>query len=144
MTAQSVKSNQEHLLIVEDDAGRKGITLKAASYTIGRGQNSDIQLASQFVSRHHATLLRKLGADGTPYYRIVDGDGQGKTSVNGLLINGHKKEAHDLKHGDEVVFGPQVFAIYQLRQCDVFPMASSEDPYDITLIDPAMMLEGED
>lgn len=144
MTVKPAQPYHEHLLIIEDDRGRKGISLKEASYTIGRGQNCDIRLSSQFVSRHHATLLRRLRPDGTSYYRIVDGDGQGKTSVNGLLINGRKEDAHDLKHGDEVVFGPQVFAIYQLRQRDVFPTVPPDDPYDITLIDPAMMFEGED
>ncbi|MDY7013258.1 MAG: FHA domain-containing protein [Cyanobacteriota bacterium] len=144
MTVKPARVHQDHLLIIEDDKGRRSLSLKEASYTIGRGQNSDIRLSSQFVSRHHATLLRRLEADGTSYYRIVDGDGQGKNSVNGLLINGEKKEAQDLKHGDEIVFGPQVFAIYKLQQRDIFPTVPPDDPYDITLIDPAMMLEGEE
>ncbi|MEC4806647.1 MAG: FHA domain-containing protein [Jaaginema sp. PMC 1080.18] len=143
MAAKSAQPQQEHLLIIEDDKGRKGISLKEASYSIGRDQNSDIRLSSQFVSRRHATLLRRLREDGSSFYSIVDGDGEGKTSVNGLLINGRKLESHDLRHGDEVVFGPQVFAIYQLRERDVFPTIPPDDPYDITLIDPAMMF-GED
>ena len=66
---------------------------------------------------------------------------EGKRSVNGLLINQAKikQESHDLQDGDEIVFGPQVFAIYQYRQRDKFPTLPSNDPFDITLIDPAMM-----
>jgi len=144
MAAKSAQPYQEHYLIIEDDKGRKGISLKEASYSIGRDQNCDIRLSSQFVSRRHATLFRRLRDDGSSYYRIVDGDGQGRTSVNGLLINGRKLETQDLKHGDEIVFGPQVFAIYQLRERDVFPTIPPDDPYDITLIDPAMMFDDGD
>lgn len=141
MAAKSAQPYQEHYLIIEDDKGRKGISLKEASYSIGRDQSCDIRLSSQFVSRRHATLFRRLREDGSSHYRIMDGDGKGKTSVNGLLINGRKLESHDLRHGDEIVFGPQVFAIYQLRERDVFPTIPPDDPYDITLIDPAMMFD---
>ncbi|MBE9114895.1 FHA domain-containing protein [Lusitaniella coriacea LEGE 07157] len=141
MAARPAKSDLEHYLIVEDDRGRKGISLKEASYRIGREKNSDIHLSSQFVSRRHATLNRRVREDGTSYYQIVDGDGEGRTSVNGLLINGRKLESHNLKHGDEIVFGPQVFAIYQLKERDLFPTVPPDDPFDITLIDPGMMMD---
>ena len=62
-----------------------------------------------------------------------------KTSVNGLLINGKKVRYHDLKHGDKVIFGPQVEAVYEYREYDIFPTIPPDDPYDITLIDPAMI-----
>lgn len=141
MAAKTAKPHQEHLLIIEDDKGRRSVPLIEASYSIGRDQNCDIRLSSQFVSRRHAILNRRLRPDGTSYYQIMDGDENGKPSVNGLLINGRKAPTHDLVHGDEVVFGPQVFAIYQARQRDVFPNnAAVDDPFDITLIDPAMMM----
>lgn len=94
-------------------------------------------LQSQFVSRHHATLVRRLREDGSYYYRIIDGDSEGKVSVNGLLIEGRKVRFHDLKDGDKVIFGPQVHAIYQYRQYDIFPTIPPDDPFDITLIDPS-------
>ncbi len=143
MSATNPQTELDHLLIVEDDKGRKEIILKEASYSIGREQKCDVRLHSLFVSRRHATLLRKLRGDGSSYYQIADGDAKGKSSANGLLINGRKIERrllHDLKHGDEIVFGPQVFAIYQLRRRDPNP-TEPPDPYDITLIDPAMMLD---
>ena len=141
MAEKSASPQREHFLIIEDDKGRQEILLREPTYTLGRSQDCGIRLRSQFVSRHHATLYRRIREDGSSYYRIVDGDLKGKRSVNGLLINGTKikKDSHDLQDKDEIVFGPQVFAIYQYRQRDKFPTLPSNDPFDITLIDPAMM-----
>lgn len=144
MTEQTVRPQKEHFLVVEDDKGRQEIILTAPCYSLGRSPDCDIRLRSQFVSRYHATLLRCVKVDGESYYRIVDGDSQGRLSSNGLLVNGRKMSSCDLKHGDEVVFGPQVFAIYQYRQRDNFPTQPGNDPFDITLIDPAMMDTDED
>jgi pSer/pThr/pTyr-binding forkhead associated (FHA) protein len=144
MIDKSVKPQKEHFFIVEDGKGRTQFLLTEASYSIGRAIDCDICLRSQFVSRHHATLLRQTDGEGHTYYRIVDGDGTGRSSANGLLINGKKSLAHDLVNQDEVVFGPQVFALYHYRQRDKFPTMPSNDPFDITLIDPAMMIDEED
>ena len=138
MTAKPVKHREEHILIVTDGKGHREIHLENNTYSIGRGAQCSIMLQSQFVSRHHATLIKREEEDGN-YYRIIDGDSEGKTSVNGLLINGKKVRFHDLKHGDKVIFGPQVEAAYEYREYDVFPTIPPDDPYDITLIDPAMI-----
>jgi pSer/pThr/pTyr-binding forkhead associated (FHA) protein len=140
MAAKPAQTHKDHLLIIEDDKGRQEVILSKSTYTIGRDQKCDIRLHSQFVSRLHATLLMYSQEDGTSYYRIIDGDTKGKVSANGLLINGRKLSSYNLKQGDEVIFGPQVFAIYQYRQRDRFPTSPPEDPFDITLIDPAMMV----
>ncbi|MEL4898635.1 FHA domain-containing protein [Crocosphaera sp. Alani8] len=146
MAEKSVLPQREHFLIIEDDKGRQEVLLREPTYSMGRSQHCDIRLRSQFVSRHHATLYRRIGEDGSSYYRIVDGDFQGKRSVNGLLINQAKikQDSHDLQDGDEIVFGPQVFAIYQHRQRDKFPTLPNNDPFDITLIDPSMIDYDED
>lgn len=134
----AVPQEHNHLLIVEDDKGRKEVVLKAPVYSIGRDQQCDIRLVSHFVSRRHATLVRLPRQDGTHYYRIVDGDAKGKGSSNGLLINGRRLAAHDLENEDEIVFGPQVRAkYYQLRR-DTQP-SGPLDPFDITLINPSML-----
>ncbi|PLZ15702.1 hypothetical protein CBP17_01285, partial [Fischerella thermalis WC114] len=79
------------------------------------------------------------------YYRIVDGDAKGKPSSNGLMINGRKLAAHDLKNEDEVVFGPQVRAIYYLLKRDTMPPGQADvSEYDITLINPGMTDDLED
>lgn len=139
MSAKTSQPEHEHILIVEDDNGRKEIVLKETSYSIGREKKCDIRLHSQFVSRRHATLFRQKSDNGKVYYQIYDGDGEGRPSSNGLLINGRKIPSHELKHKDEVVFGPKVFAIYQIRRRD--PNPTDPDPFDITLIDPGMMEE---
>ncbi len=130
--------NQNHLLIIEDEQGRKEFVLDGPVYSIGRDSRCDIRLISQFVSRRHATLVRLPQEDGSSYYRIVDGDAKGKPSANGLLINGRKLQAHDLDDEDEIVFGPRVRAIYYLLKRDIIP-SGPLDEYDVTLIGPNMM-----
>jgi pSer/pThr/pTyr-binding forkhead associated (FHA) protein len=132
-----------NILIVEDSKGRREIVLDGSVYSIGRDPKCDIRLSSQFVSRHHATLVQLPKDDDTFYYRIVDGNLKGKPSANGMLINGRKLLAHDLRNEDEIVFGPQARAIYYQLKRDsqsTFP----PDEFDITLISPNMVEEGED
>ncbi len=135
-----------HRLIIEDDKGRREFTLNNPVYSIGRDPKCDIRLVSQFVSRRHATLVQLPHEDGigtTHYYRIVDGNLKGKPSANGLLINGRKLQAHNLQDEDEVVFGPQVRAIYYLFNQD--PISTiPPDEFDITLISPNMVGDPED
>ena len=138
MTARPVKHREEHILIVTDGKGHREIRLQDQSYSMGRSIHCNILLQSQFVSRYHATLVRRKEEDHY-YYRIIDGDSEGNNSVNGLLVNGKKVRFHDLKHGDKVVFGPQVEAVYEYREYDIFPTIPPDDPFDITLIDPAMI-----
>lgn len=101
-----------HVLIVQDDRGRHRFVLDRELYSIGRDHDCDIRLFSQFVSRHHATLMRVEGEDGHDAYRIVDGNLKGKLSSNGLLINGQKHQSYELQNEEEIVFGPNVKAIY--------------------------------
>lgn len=143
MGSKPAKHREEHVLIVSDGKGQKEIILTAPMYSLGRAHKCDIRLHSQFASRHHATLVKRLQPDGEFCYRIIDGDSEGKVSVNGILVNNQKVLFHDLQDGDKVIFGPQVSAIYQHRQYDVFPTIPPDDPFDITLIDPAM-IQGED
>ncbi|KGF71930.1 phosphopeptide-binding protein [Neosynechococcus sphagnicola sy1] len=139
----SSEAHQNHLLIIEDDKGRREFILDSPTYSIGRDAKCDIRLVSQFVSRRHATLVQLPQEDGSYYYRIVDGSLDGKPSANGLLVNGRKMQVYDLKNEDEVVFGPQVRAIYYLLRRDaVFTIPPDE--FDITLISPNMVGYPED
>jgi pSer/pThr/pTyr-binding forkhead associated (FHA) protein len=133
-------TNETHLLIIEDNEGRKEFTLENPVYSIGRDRYCNIRLFSQFVSRHHATLVRLAHPSNRQryYYRIVDGNSQGKPSSNGLMIHGRKTPAHDLCNEDEVIFAPQVRAIYYLLQNTQIFSSTDAIEYDITLINPAM------
>ncbi len=142
-SSMAAQSNQNHLLIIEDEKGRKEFPLEDAVYSIGRDPSCDVRLFSQFVSRQHATLVRRQREDGSHYYRIVDGNLKGKRSANGLLINGRKLQAHDLENEDEIVFGPQVSAKYYLLKQDVNP-TGPPDEFDITLISPGMVDDPEE
>ncbi|NWF61620.1 MAG: FHA domain-containing protein [Fischerella sp.] len=146
--SMAVETHESHILIVEDDQGRKEFTLERPLYSIGRDRECDIRLVSQFVSRRHATLVRLPRNDNGNdryYYRIVDGDAKGKPSSNGLMINGRKIAAHDLKNEDEIVFGPQVRAIYYLLKRETIPPGQTDaSEYDITLINPGMTEDLED
>ena len=95
-----------HRLIVEDDKGRKEYRLEDSIYSIGRDQRADIRVFSRFVNRQQATLIRQVREDGSYFYQIVDGNANGKPSINGLLLNGQKCKAHYLQDQDEIIFGP--------------------------------------
>ncbi|QQE66943.1 phosphopeptide-binding protein [Leptolyngbya sp. BL0902] len=124
-----------NILIVDDSKGRREIVLSRSVYSIGRDPMCDIRLSSQFVSRHHATLVQLPKDDDTFYYRIVDGNLKGRPSANGMLINGRKLLAHDLKNEDEIVFGPQAGAVYyQLKLDSQVTLPSDEG--DDTVIRP--------
>ncbi len=129
------------ILIVEDSQGRREISLDSSVYSIGRDPKCDIRLASQFVSRHHATIVQ-LPKDNKTLYRIVDGNLKGKPSANGMLINGRKVQSHDLRNEDEIVFGPQARAIFYQLARDTFS-GVAPDEFDITLISPNMIDEDE-
>ena len=147
MVVASTSQQNNHYLIVKDDQGEREFALTESKYTLGRKSDCTIYLDSHFVSRLHATLLRCLRNDGSFYYRLLDGDGHQQMSANGIIVNGQKVTACELKHDDKVVFGPQVYAVYQYRKDGDNSAPKSvkkeEDPFDITLIDPAMIDESD-
>ncbi|MGQ4649776.1 FHA domain-containing protein [Lyngbya aestuarii] len=149
------EEQDSHSFVVKDDKGCREFTLVGEVYSIGRKENSDIHLFphfSNFVSRRHATLVRRSRDDGSYYYRIVDGDLQGNLSVNGILINGRKLKAHDLEDQDDIIFGPEVSATYYRnrgndKKSELPDPEKSElpDPEfdDITIVHPGMLGEAE-
>jgi pSer/pThr/pTyr-binding forkhead associated (FHA) protein len=140
----SPEAHRNHLLIIEDDKGRRELVLDQPIYSIGRDPKCDIRLASQFVSRLHATLVQLPQNDGRYYYRLVDGSIDGKPSANGLLVNSRKMQVCDLKNEDEIVFGPKVRAIYYLLRQDSALVTVTPDEFDITLISPNMVDESDE
>lgn len=86
MTQRTANTKEEHYLIIQDNRGRKELLLTEEKYILGRSVNCDIIIKSQFVSRHHATLIRHQREDNSFYYEIIDGNGADKVSANGLLF----------------------------------------------------------
>jgi pSer/pThr/pTyr-binding forkhead associated (FHA) protein len=106
---------ERHLLVVDDDNGRRSIALDAATYSLGRDQTNAIVLESKSVSRQHALLLRLPVPETAGYrYRLVDGNSEGRPSVNGLIVNGKRCSSHNLINGDVIVFGQHVKAAYMV------------------------------
>lgn len=137
-TSVPSEPQEGHWLIVKDDKGQREFPLGGEVYSIGRAPTCDIRLYSLFVSRRHATLVRRQGEDGNFYYRIVDGDLKGHYSSNGILINGRRVTNHDLENEDEVTFDPRVTAKYYRLKREM-GKSGPIDPLDVTLIDPAMI-----
>lgn len=105
--------SNEHLLIIEDDQGQREIFLTASIYSIGRSSKCNIQIASQFVSRCHASLILIPGGKNKSFYRIADGDIEGNyKSQNGLFVNGQRVDQHNLRDRDRIMFGSQAQAVY--------------------------------
>lgn len=103
--------SEYHLLSIEDEMGSRTLPLDAATYSVGRDTSNAIVIKGQGVSRQHALLLRLPSPSGYRY-RIVDGNADGKRSVNGILVNGQRVQSHNLSPGDEINFGPHVKARY--------------------------------
>ncbi|MEO1392302.1 MAG: ATP-binding protein [Cyanobacteria bacterium J06634_5] len=103
----------KHLLLIEDDSGRRTVELHTASSSIGRDPRNSIVINSREVSRQHAILLRLSHPDEADHqFRIIDGNFQGMPSKNGLFINGRQRTSHNLCHGDAIMFGARVDARY--------------------------------
>lgn len=140
--SELLEPQETHVLIVEDDKGSRKFPLGGEVYSIGREPESDIRLFSLFVSRRHATLVRRDKKDGSYDYQIVDGNLKGQLSANGILINGHKFQTHTLNNQDEIEFGPGVTAMYILKNKE--KKSGPLDPFDVTLIDPSRVDESEE
>lgn len=102
-----------HVLIIEDTQGRRTFMLESAHYSLGRHSSNSIVICSKQISRSHATLIRKNYANSAENsFFIIDGDGEGHKSHNGLFINGKKCLVHELQDGDLINFGSDANASY--------------------------------
>lgn len=134
---------ERHILIVEDSLGRQKIELDKFVYAIGRDPKCDICLWSEFASRHHATLVQLSSVEfDAGYYRIVDGDLDGKPSTNGIFVNGRRVKAHDLENEDQIIFGFQTRAIYYHLKQD--HESESSDDLEQTIISDRDNMETEE
>jgi hypothetical protein len=77
------------------DGTPRTMTLKAGSNIIGRGNESDLQLIDQGVSRRHLDVHVAEG-------RAVAYD---LGSTNGTSVNGHSVQSQELRHGDVIRVG---------------------------------------
>ncbi|MFS8882049.1 FHA domain-containing protein [Synechococcus sp. R55.3] len=117
--ATDIKSSQSqlwHVLVIDDEQGRRAVALSAATYSIGRDPSNAIVIHSAAVSRQHALLLRLPHKDGQYTYRLLDGNIEGKRSTNGISVNGQRCLSWDLKDGDQILLGDRVRMQYCIRR----------------------------
>lgn len=114
----------QHWLEIEDNQGQRTIILEATTCTVGRDSTNTIVLYSMLVSRQHAILLRMTTPDtDSHFFRLIDGNLQGKRSTNGIKVNSQTCFSHDLKHGDLIVFAGEVNA----RYCNNANLSNTEE-----------------
>jgi|GEM_PF-3865223 len=92
-------------LLICDGKRKQAFQLTGNFYSIGRDVEADIRLFSKGVSRYHASLIWL-----NQHYYIVDGDGDGQASTNGLLVNGQAIKESYLEPGDIVSFCQDTYA----------------------------------
>ncbi|MFS8775498.1 FHA domain-containing protein [Synechococcus sp. W65.1] len=121
MTPSPRQLTLNHLLIVKDRQGPKAYWLTAELYSLGRDPSNSIRIDSQYVSRHHALLVKTespTSPDGFTY-QIIDGDIHGNPSTNGLYVRGERVEFRELEDGDEIQLGSDATATYLRQACDL-------------------------
>lgn len=108
-------SRAHHLLVIKEGEQQQTVVLEAATYSIGRHPANSIVLNVGTVSRQHALLLRiHEPKTGNHFFRVIDGNIQGRRSRNGLWINGKRRFSHDLKDQEVISFGEDIQATYHL------------------------------
>lgn len=85
-------------LITKIDGARLSYPLHDGDMTIGRSKHCDICIASDFVSRVHATLSTRGST-----ILIVDAN-----STNGIFVNSVRVHRHELRDGDVVSLAGQL------------------------------------
>jgi pSer/pThr/pTyr-binding forkhead associated (FHA) protein len=112
-------------LVIEDDEGKRTVVpLTRDQYSIGRREGNTIRLTERNVSREHARLYKRNGADlgEKPTFVLED-----LTSYNGVFVNGLRvAHAHDLAHGDLVQIGDYRIVLQDEAVAEAQPAATSD------------------
>jgi len=96
----------QHVLVAIDATGQeiRKYLLSKSETTIGRSPSSDIRIASRYISREHARIVREDSQS------IIEDLG----STNGFLVNAEEKRRHQLQHGDRLRIGTEEFEFFDL------------------------------
>jgi len=81
--------------VLED--GQEIVVPLTERVTLGRGEDNDVVVDDERISKHHAELVRN--ADGS--FQVFDTD-----SAAGTFVNGERVRSHTARHGDKLAFGP--------------------------------------
>ncbi|MCM1984804.1 EAL domain-containing protein [Lyngbya confervoides] len=140
-------SSMRHLLVLREGDQERVITLDAATYSLGRHPANSIVVEDKLVSRQHAILLRiPKPQSGDCFFRIIDGNLQGRRSQNGIWVNGKRLYSRDLRDRDVIAISNSIHATYhqiQATDTDLNALPSDESPsaaqgrIDSTFLDSA-------
>jgi chromosome segregation ATPase len=86
-------------LLIRAEGETEVVHVLSRKTTIGRAEESDLQIDAKFISRHHAVILAG------PNYTIIED----LNSTNGVLVNNRRVTRHTLKDGDNVAIGRTLF-----------------------------------
>ena len=93
--------------VLED--GQEIVVPLAEHITIGRGEDNDVVVDDDRVSKHHAELVSN--ADGS--IQLFDSN-----STAGTFVNGERVRSQTIMHGDRLAFGP-LTAVLDLEEIDI-------------------------
>jgi pSer/pThr/pTyr-binding forkhead associated (FHA) protein len=121
---QPVQATEEHSVDIEDTGRRKGVvelparfdvlfndkqiaefSLSVGRTIIGRTEDNDLQLSSQFISRHHAQV-----STNTDSCTLED-----LNSTNGVFVGTRRVKHHRLVDGDVIHLGEHKLVYHDLR-----------------------------
>ena len=91
---------------INPQGGEQTYLLQNHEIVIGRKSDADIVLASPYVSRHHAKLIR-----GRDSYSITD-----LRSTGGTFVNGKRIAQQELHPGDRIGLGPNRIELHYLTE----------------------------
>lgn len=145
-TSAATVQHIRHLLVIQDQEGERVVPLDASTYSIGRHHANSIVIRDKAISRHHALLLRIPDPQsGNFFFRLIDGNLQGRRSHNGLWVNGQRHYSRDLKDQDLIAFSAKIHATYhQVVDEEVDPKQTHPSaPTPLTPCDPTPISETE-
>lgn len=98
-TRRDPMAESAYLIGVRGPSTGEWHTVRTGKIIVGRGEQTDVRLVDDTISRHHAKFVRSL--DGTVH--VVD-----LGSTNGTFVNGNRADVAVLSEGDLVEIGDAV------------------------------------
>ncbi|HWQ31655.1 MAG TPA: FHA domain-containing protein [Blastocatellia bacterium] len=100
ITVSAPESELSLTFVDGECAGRSNVVLSRQALLVGRGEDCDVVLDGETVSRHHCTISRQGSS-----FVIQD------SSRNGTFVNGERVGQAQLKHGDQIRVGRNVMMV---------------------------------
>jgi hypothetical protein len=120
LAAASVRTGAAYVTVLVGEGAGVLLAMKRRRINVGRGDNADIRLRGDTISRNHAQFV--LEADGA--LRLLD-----IGSRNGTFVNGVSVHSEVLRDGDRVAFGGDVALDVRYGQLSPTQAANAPDAF---------------